>query len=313
MVSRAKQPSRPCRQDLRWRDRLSDTHQRRNHRCFTGLWASTAIIACDERFIPAVYDRMAPRPSLDVYEHCSSNHEAHHNIADGLLCSRSGARFNEKCGRVYYRCVARFHAGAWNTAACCISCHQVGVHSGQAQRTRCEYLCPLDINLGKEFTDEPCRLPDAIEHTNSQTLKHALHATSCSHPKDPMLARIHAQQTITVLRNTATHHRQDVPPLNTSESPATALYVWLQGYRSYRRYMTHHVTVPRGRTPMNCLSNYWRTLGRHRSPQTVHHRQFEVTAHKTSGMIRTVCHWGLVGTTTRTVREMLSTERDRDQ
>jgi hypothetical protein len=95
----------------------------------------------------------------------------------------------------------------------------------------------------KQFTDEPCRLPDAIEHTNSQTLKHTLHETFCSHPKDPMLARRHAQRPVTVLRNTATHHRQDILPLNTSESPVTALYGWLQGYRSYRRYMTHRVTV----------------------------------------------------------------------
>jgi hypothetical protein len=128
-----------------------------------------------------------------------------------------------------------------------------------------------------------------------------------------MLARIHAQRTVAVLRNTATHHHQDILPLNTSESPATALCGWFQDYRSYRRYVTHHVTIPQGRTPMICLSTYQRTLRRHRSPHTVHYRQLEVTAHKMSGMIRTVCHWGLVGTTTRTVREMLSTERDRDQ
>ena len=127
-----------------------------------------------------------------------------------------------------------------------------------------------------------------------------------------MLAHRQAQRTIITPCRTAIHHRQSIPPVNTSESPAIALCERLQCYLSYQQPLTNLVTVALDQRPVTHLSDHQRSPARHSSPQAVVQLQLEATVRRMAGMIRTAYHWALDGTTTHTVRAMRSTWPERD-
>lgn len=185
-----------------------------------------------------------------------SNHEAHHNTSHGLLRSRAGTKFDEKCDRLCCRLVARFGTGFWNLAARCVSCCGIGVHSRQAYQAERKYPPTGIWPRTRKFTDGPSRLPKAIDHTNSQTLRHTPHETSWSHLGGPMLAHRQAQRMIKTPRRTATHHHQNILPLDISESPAIALCEPLQCYRSYQQFPTNRVMIRLDRPLVTCPTDH---------------------------------------------------------
>ena len=77
-----------------------------------------------------------------------------------------------------------------------------------------------------------------------------------------MLARREAQRIITVPRRTATHRRQNILPLDISESPAIALYEPLRCYQSYQQFLTSRVTTQLDQALVTCPSDHQRSPGR---------------------------------------------------
>lgn len=128
-----------------------------------------------------------------------------------------------------------------------------------------------------------------------------------------MIAHRQAQRIITVPRRTAPHHRQKILLLDTFESPVTTLCERLQCYRSYQQFLTSRVTIQQDQPLVAYLYHHQKLPGRLRLPQAVAHLQPEVIVWKTTGMIRAVSHWAPDGTTTRTVRAMLSTWQEQGQ